>query len=253
MTQASLQFPSGGSRLVRCLAELAAPELATSDRHFDRRLAQRLDLADSINLANALDKLPAASCEPATISPEDIGNEFLAVRAALVESVISSFTLGSGAARIALPTTAVPAGSDPIVAFEPYLKFYQAHQRQMDYKIQLLHTQSREAAAAQSVSLARLVVLDEALEDTLSLLARKSLALLPRVLGRRFAQLLPAKAADEDLPETALADRPAALQRFYADMQELLLAEIEARLLPVWGLVEAINANNEPGLETDTP
>lgn len=248
MSQASLQFPSGGSRLVRCLAELVAPDLATSDRHFDRRLALLIDLPGSINLANALDKLARTDCEPGDAGCDDITSEFLAVRASLVESVISSFTPGSTTARIRLPRLQVGTSEQP--AFEPYLKFYQAHQRQMDYQIQLLHNRAREVAAVRSPSLARLVVLDESMEDTLSLLTRKSLGQIPRLLAQRFAQLLP-DGADYELT-AATGNAQMALQRFHADMRELLLAEIEARLLPAWGLVEAINSSTEPGIATNT-
>ena len=235
MTQASSQLSLNGSRLIRHLTDLEVPYVARSPRHFAGRLGRLIDLADSISLSTALGKLPAMAFEPVAVAADEpVRERFLSARTSIIQSVIRSFDPGAGIARIKLPP-APPADAPPdeAAAYEPYLRFYRAHQREIDLRVQRVQSQVRAAAAGLSPELARLAALDAVLGETLALHTRKYFAVIPRLLSKHFAQL-----AGEYPPAESH-------ERFCGDMRELLLAEIETRLLPVLGLIEALNTHTE--------
>jgi hypothetical protein len=105
-----------------------------------------------------------------------------------------------------------------------------------------------------SAELGQLTAMDEAMRSIFSMYTRKSLAVIPQLLGQRFAFLLQEhrsreqKRGDEvngDQPKEGVLDgstQPEGwLDEFYKEMQELLLAELELRLMPVLALVEAVD------------
>lgn len=227
MTQASPHLAPSGSRLVRFLTDLDVSATAVSHKHFAQRLGQLIDLADSISISSAHGKLRSMAFESRTVSNEAVQREFLRARTAMMQSVIDSFDTGAGTSRIKLPP--------PTAASEPYLKFYAAHQRQIDLKILRLQAQVRDAVAGLSPGLAQLCALDTALGDTLAVHSRKFFALVPGLLQQYLEPLL-----DENQDQLAPLH-----ERLCAKMQGLLLAEIEARLLPVLGLIEATNEHSD--------
>ncbi len=194
-----------------------------------------IDLADSISLSTALGKLPAMAFEPGADGDGDepVRERFLSVRTSIIQSVIKSFDPGEGSARIKLPPPPADAPPDAAAAYEPYLRFYRAHQREIDRRVQAVQSQVRAAAAGLAPELARLAALDAALGETLVLHTRKFFAVIPRLLGKHFEQLA--------------GERPPIewYERFCGDMRGLLLAEIETRLLPVLGLIEALNTHTD--------
>ena len=90
------------------------------------------------------------------------------------------------------------------------------------------------------------------LDNTLTGYARKGFGAVPRVLEKRFLALWP------DRQHSLLSDAPgddprewmeegAWLHRFCQEMKTLLLAELDARLEPVQGLIMALeSAHNHP-------
>ena len=233
MTQASSQLSLNGSRLVRCLTELAVTDVEISHSRFAGRLGQLIDLADSITLSSALGKLPTMAFEPAAVETAAVTDKFLGMRTTIMRSVIRSFDPCAGGSRIKLPVPRADSPSDTAAAYEPYLRFYRAHQREFDLRIQRLQLQVREAATGFSPELAQLAALDSVLGDTLALHTRKFFTVIPRLLGKHFEQLA------GEYPPMELHEH------FCDDMQGLLLAEIETRLLPVLGLIEALNTHTE--------
>ena len=92
-----------------------------------------------------------------------------------------------------------------------------------------------------SSQLARLSALDSALGDPLGSWSRQCFAAAPSLLGKRFIQLH--RQCCSTAGETG--NWPLLLQGFCTEMRETLLAEIDARLLPALGLIEAVNAQIE--------
>lgn len=236
------------SRLVRVLAELAVTDVAESRQSFAERLGQWLDFTDAMSLFSALNvgvgsgaatKLPA--------SPQGaLREEFVRVRSALLESIATDGVLKPGNVRIKLPTPAPNASAESAADFSPYHRYYLAHQRDMNAGIGPLRVKARAALAGRSAVLQRLAALDGVLEEALAARERNLLAMVPLHLARRFEHLYKAhQAARGDAP---LPDDPERwlqaggwLAVFCRDMQAVLQAELEVRLEPVAGLIEALS------------
>jgi len=224
------------------LGELAVSDVEVSHKHFAQRLGQLIDLADSVNLAGVHGRKLAANFEQKTTSDEAIREEFLQVRNSIVASIIASFANEGGLRRIKLPPAAEQAPDDSAAGFEPYGRFYTAHQREMDAKIQHLRFHVREAAKDATPQLAQLATLDKALADTLAAHSRKCFAVIPRLLSRRYEQLLNEYKEASENPQGNTGTWPELLEIFCRNMHGLLLAEVEARLLPTQGLIEALHS-----------
>jgi hypothetical protein len=242
MTQASAQTSINGSRLVRLLSQLAVSDVEVSHKHFAQRLGQLIDLSDSVTLASAHGEIAAMSFEPTEASCEAIAEEFLRVRTALVQSLVKSFVTDANDARIRFPVHQSDGAPDDAKAYERYRNFYSAQQRDIDGKIQRLQNDVRDAASGVSAQLAQLAALDRVVGDTLALHSRKFFAAIPKLLARRYHYLIeqyyqPVSGTEQG-PRASLEIH----QRLSREMQGLLLTEIEVRLLPVLGIIEALNA-----------
>ena len=245
VAQHSAQASLNGSRLLRVLGELAVSDAEVSHQHFALRLGQLIDLSDSVNISRVHAQSTASSFTVSTVSEEAVTAEFLQVRNAIVASIIKSFEDATGLRRIKLPRPGLEPPSDAVSGYEPYGRFYAAHQREMDSKIQQLRTLVRDAAKGGSAELAQLVVLDEALGNTLTVHSRKFFATIPGLLARHYAHLLNEYTLACDNPQGNSGSWPELLELFCQNMQSLLLAEVEARLLPTQGLIEALHSEIE--------
>jgi Protein of unknown function (DUF3348) len=136
-----------------------------------------------------------------------------------------------------------------------YASYQQRHfelQRQMGQMLGALRDHVRQAVSRISPRLRQLAVLDAAFEE---LLAEREQALLPTtaaLLERRFHQLRSTHRQEQDA--AGEPDDPAQwrqpggwLHTFEQDWRQALLAELELRLEPVAGLVDALR--NESGIQ----
>jgi len=129
----------------------------------------------------------------------------------------------------------------PEDALKPFLDFYRLHQTQMSSKVKGLRSHVRDAAAGLSVELAQLAQLDLVLADALAVPSRRFLASVEPLLRKRFEPLL---ADAQSIPTAEQTDDNGLMplyNRLCGELQSLLLAEVEVHLLPVLGLVEAID------------
>ena len=229
------------SRLVRALAEVLDAELRLPPVQFAERLGRLFDLTQSIAIASAHRAVVAADFEPECADGGALRQEFLSVRNGMVQSVVRSFDRADGTGRIRVPmASAAPAG-DWAEDYAPYHRFYSAHQTDVDFRVRRLHALLRDGAAARSPQLARLCALDAALGDSIAGPARKLFAAIPRLLGQHFEGRH--RHCRQQQPNGAVPDASwqHCQQQLCAQMQTLLLAEIEVRLLPSLGLLEAID------------
>jgi hypothetical protein len=239
------QTSLNGSRLIRALEGLAVSDAEVSHKHFAMRLGQLIDLSDSISISQVHGRQSAAAIEPCEGSREVLEAEFLQVRNSVVGSIIKSFGKGAGPGRVMFPRPAADAPADSADGYQPYGKFYAAQQREMDFKIQQLRCHVREIVASASPELAQLAALDEVLGDTLAVPSRKFFARIPGLLGKRFDYLLATYVQSQGKPQNDAGTWLELLEIFRRDMRELLLAEVEARLLPTQGLIEALNSGTD--------
>jgi hypothetical protein len=193
------------------------------------RLGGWLGWADAILLSQAL-AAPAASAAPAP----GAGNARAALDWATAALDRLQTELGTGfadpelAAESAqpLPDAAVPLAD----LLAPYRLHHAQQQRGMAAKVASLRERLRGRLAALSPRLAQLAALDAVFDRALAAPAHQQLAGLPALLTRRAEGHL---AAD---PRHWRA-------RLWADLQRLLHAELDLRLQPVQGLIEALHAD----------
>ena len=115
----------------------------------------------------------------------------------------------------------------------------------MEMSIRPLRFNIREALAKASPALEKLAGLDATLDKILRDRERQLLSKVPVLLRKRFEQLF--REHQQKALESGQPDNPAGraqaggwLARFRNDMQALLLAELELRLQPAMGLIEAL-------------
>ena len=246
MSQPSPHISLNSSRLIRALAELEVLGDGYSAKDFGRRFGQLFALTDSIGLSDMHYELTKLRFRPCEQQACEIIDGFIEQRQALLELVSRNFLEGQQHSRVRNRYPAFREGLTPeqLSRFEPYQRFYGALQRQVDFEIQHIQSFVRDGAAGLSAELAKLVLLDSTLSDTLNGHARKLFPVVPRLLGTRFDYLR--HQHDQALFDTE-HNQPASwiktggwLDQFRLDCYQLLLAEIDIRMQPVLGLIEAI-------------
>lgn len=252
MTQHAPTVALHGTRLVRFLADLAVADSAISHRNFAERLGRLVNFSDSMKLSEIHEKLASFSFEPIPVRTQTLREEVVRVRMSLVQSIAKSFVPGAESGHLKMPSLNAEVSLDKLATFDPYHRLYASHQREFEYKIQSLQLRVSDEVSGVSPELAKLAVLDESVRDILSAYTRKNLAIIPRLLGKRFDFLLQEYTSLQDKSDAHSNDNQSDeevvnmwtqpngwLGRFLNEMQGLLLAELELRLLPVLGLIEA--------------
>ena len=121
------------------------------------------------------------------------------------------------------------AAADGEADFGPCRQRYQALQQVMSARIGPLRTRARAALSARSPALGQLAALDAVMDEAMTGRERHLLAGVPVMLERHYKRQC--KASGQD----GVAD-PKSIGR---TLQRALLAELEVRLQPVEGLIEA--------------
>ncbi|WP_088281081.1 DUF3348 domain-containing protein [Ideonella sp. A 288] len=240
-----------GSRLVRLLADMATAEVAESTQPFAERLGLWLDWTDAIALSavvqgEAASRPQQAARTTTTVSVRSVADQLARVRLDLTRALTTDASRSTGRAGTAAsrtPTTVVDDGDAN--DFAPHRRRYQAHQRAMETKIKPLRAEARAALAGQSPSGGQLAAFDAVLEEALAAREQHLLSTVPRWLEQHFARLRAAHASTEGGDErpagSGTSTPPAAwLAAYRRDMHEVLLAELDVRLQPVEGLLEAL-------------
>jgi len=243
MARGSPRTSFDSSRLIRALSDLVSTDAAPPRQSFADRLGQWLDFADAIALFSALNGSTDAAGGPATAEHPTLGGEFARVRGGLLDSIKTDGLLTPGKARIRLPAPAWHASTPGAADYLPYHRYYLAHQRDMGAAIAPLRASVRAGLAQRSPALRQLAALDGVLDQALAPRERSLLANVPQLLGRRFEQLHQAHRNALSTPDDpARWLQPGAwLHTFCQDMRAVLLAELELRLQPVAGLMDALN------------
>jgi len=247
---------------VRCLTELNGASGPVSQSHFSERLGQLVDWPGSITLSKMLGDLPGAAFTMTTVSTEAIEEVVLREHLSLVRHIAVGFVPGGGPLGDDLPTAAKmhshcrftgvygatrsASPTNHAAVFEPYRKFYVAHQGHLAVKIQHLRSHVEDAISGLAPELAQLASLNKGLGDALCLRSRQLFDVVPALLGRYFGRKL-----DKHWQE--LPSRPAAgdwarwmnsggwLSTFCGRMQALLFDELDLRLQPVLGMIDSIS------------
>ena len=277
MTQAVSRTRFNSAGLVRILAELAVADVADPKQTFAERLGEWLDFKDALALYSALNS--AAAGAPSRAAPAAaLRGQLVQVRGELAAAVAAAGTTQPGGTNLALPTPLPNAAPESAADFAPFHRYYLAHQRAMAAAVSPLRASARAVLAGRSAALRQLAALDAVLDQALAAREASLLATVPVLLSKRFAHLYAAhrrereaaapdvagQAAPDAAGQAATAgaaatgegapgagappDDPARwmqpggwLARFCAEMQRVLLAELDLRLMPVAGLVAALD------------
>lgn len=228
-------------------AATGAEGAAESKTSFSERLGQWLGFTDAIALSGALNaRVMPEAARIAAPTGHSVEEDCVRLRAALADSIVCDGVLRPGRARIKLPVPAASVTGVDRVDFQVYRRYYAAHQRDMEAGIGPLRARTREVLSSTSPALRQLATLDGVLEQAFGNQERDLLAGVPQLLERRFAQLK--RSHQEALATAQHVENPGAwlqpggwLAVFCQDMQAVLQAELEIRLQPVLGLLDALN------------
>ena len=199
------------SALVRLLARLNDITVPESRQGFADRLSQWFGWTDAISLSAALDGSAAA---PGRARGRDGAEqrEVDGVRAALAKAIAERGAFASD--------------------FASHRRRYLARQQAMETAIGPLRGRLRAKLASASPEMARLAALDVVMEQVLGAQEHRLLATVPGLLEKHFARLRQADESD--------GGSGAWVDVFCRDMQGVLLAELDIRLQPIEGLLDAL-------------
>lgn len=272
----AISASSPGSALIQRLSAFCEIDAAVPFRGFVDRLGQLIGLPGSIILSKVHDALPeAAVSSPQTgfTPPGEIFDIFVQTHGQLVRMVVRQFDPDRSASSDRLPTAAelhshfkmtgvfkaALPGSPKIhaAAYAPFGKFYTSCQWKLERNVRQLRARIGEAVSHTSPRLARLRSLDSGLDKVFGSHARDLFAIAPRLLEKQFGALFDAHRKERrnaptisEIAKWMTEDGWIAL--FCNEMRTLLLDELDIRLQPVSGMIEAFaNHINTSGYDEE--
>lgn len=222
-------------------------------------LAQRwgawLSVADAITLRTGLQTASVAKCHAAPAPPVALEEELARVRATLTQAITAQGGVPSPKERHAaarrrsspVPTVA-PVVLDLTTEFTLLHQRHHDDQRRMALSVGSLRAHVRQVLTSTSPELAKLAALDNTMEQLLGVREQNLLATIPALLKRRFDQRRSDASASATpmsepttvgAPDTTDAAASNALAQLKTEFQQALLAELDLRLQPVVGMVQA--------------
>jgi len=235
------------SRLVRLLGDTASGELEAPGQDFAERLSQWVGVFDAVKLHAAHQSMPALAEEkmsPALAARAlAVEAQFHQVRGVLVKAITANEADAAIGKRARNPRSEADVALEPVpeteADFAPYRQRYLDQQRNMELMIGPLRAHVRETLSDSSPGLRQLASLDAVWEQMLEAREQRLLLTLPVLLKGRFERL---RKAHQSQQEPALWRQPGGwLDGFGKELQEILLAELDVRLEPVKGLMEAFS------------
>jgi hypothetical protein len=232
MTRALTRTSFHSAELVRVLVELSLLDTVEQGAAFAEKLGQWVSFTDAITLSavhSASTTTPSGMPDGVTTGQRTaLDKAFERVQAGLVSAI--------GRLPKELSAPEADALDDPAFAFEPYRRHYQAQQREIELKLLPLRAHVREVLAQSSPRLRKLAALDVALDGIFCEREGRLLQKLPSLLEKRFKHLRKAHPDASDW-----------LPGFGREMQAVLLAELDLRMQPVLGLIEACDQDSTTG------
>lgn len=220
------------SRFIELLSDARLAPANAPRLDFAERLSLWLTPADSILLHGLLQNTPAP-CVATALSTRQ------AVVVALNKSVQQ--TRSQLTQHIARADDALARVAEGVTLhYAPFRKRHVDLQRQMDTHIAAMRASVRQVLAKVSPRLQHLAALDAAMEQALASREQKLLAAAPLLLEKRFNAMKNKVQPGADTPPTSGHPAPW-LTHFDREWQAHLLAELDLRLQPVMGLVEALS------------
>jgi hypothetical protein len=247
MTRALPRANLDSDSLVHFLTENAMIAPARQTEDVGQQLGNWLNFRQAIALHGLLspepstEPLPAHFQRTALIKPEALARHIEKVRGQLAESITQGAPAGSGLARIDMPEGDLDAPFELHIelktAFEPYRRFLTAHQRQMESTLRNLRALIRLQLSKRGRNGQQLAALDAAFENILAEREAVLLAQTTKLLEKRFLQAL--KLHQQTPRQNDLSSWLVPMRH---DLRRALLAELDTRLQPTLGLLEALTS-----------
>ena len=260
MTRALPRAHFNSSRLTRFLTENGMISAVSAADDVGQKLGDWLNFRQAIALHSVLNPEqqptvpdPAHLRRSGLMTAEALTRHVDKVRAQLEQSIAQGAPSGTGLTRIEMPPAELDEPIESKMAYEPYRRFYAAHQRQMQASLQTLRSQVRGQLSQSVPSLQLLAKLDAAFENSLSEREAHLLGKVAKLHEKRFAQALKKHIQELSNPQAqALAEGSSAASATSASalhwllplrqaLRTALLAELDTRLQPVLGLLEAFH------------
>ncbi len=247
MTRASPRARLHSSELLRVLASQGLVDASADCGDVGQRLGDWLDFRQAIALQAFIgtvddpstpDPLPTARVDAVVLR-----RRFEQVRAALEESIVQGRVPAPGLPRIELPPVELEHPIDPKTAFDPFRRHAIGHQRQMETILRSLRLQLRGMLDKGHRQQRQLAALDAIFDNVLMAREAQLLGQITTAFEKRFARSL--RQHMKALVQAAQADEPAPrtepwLAPLRQDLLNRLLAELDLRLQPILGLIEAL-------------
>lgn len=213
----------GDPGLLQAVQGLGAPASASGLPCLGERLARLFGLGDTMTLDAATRSQPAVADRAEPVALERLVRGLDDTRISLAAQIDQyGETLLNDPAH---------TGFGP----EPFIEAWLMVQRKITASTRQQRTRIRKAVAARGPSLARLAAMDDVFDHTLAGWSSQCFSQLGDVLTRHFLALQTAASAT---PADAASSSDWHRQ-FCNDARQLLRAELEARLEPALGLLEA--------------
>jgi len=229
------RIPLTGSTFIRTLAALDDVSAPSAPDAFAQRLAGWFDWTHAFSLSAALGDASARADAPmfggeAALAADE--REFARVKAQLARTIADAPSGAAPSRRVLRPLQDPVAPAEMPADFATYRQRYTKCQLAMETQVVPLRRRLRSTLAERSPRAARLAELDTVMEQVVGAQERALLATVAGRLEARFDQL---RGASTD------AAMPAGpwLERFHHEMRGLLLAELDLRLQPCEGLLQA--------------
>lgn len=238
------------SELLRFLTGQGLVDAHAQTGDVGQRLGDWLDFRQAIALQSfigTVDDPPAEPVRPsARVDAAVLRRRFDEVRLALEQSILKGTVPALGLARIDLPAAELEHPIDPKTAFDPFRRYAAGHQRQMEGIIRSLRMQLRGMLDKGTTQHRQLSTLDAIFDNVLTPREHRQLGHIPALFERRFnqavrqhmKQLVQAADHDEPAPRTSTWLAPLRDQ-----LQAALLAELDLRLQPMLGLIDALSTD----------
>lgn len=224
---------SPGARLRMLAAPLLPDGAGPTDAALLAELGKVIGLADAIQLHDLLKTAARGAEVAATDVAECARDELLTTRQALLDAIAEPFVSDNPDGFLRWPSLNPASGLDGLTAPQRLERFYIRLQQEIQVRVQALRQRIRKALTPVFPGLAEL---DAWLEQALAPRVEKGLAVIPRQLARRCEHCLSATGDADDRDDDWR-------QNLRALTCSLLVAEMDVRLEPVYGLVEALEDN----------
>jgi hypothetical protein len=233
------RLPLTGSTFIRTLAALDDVPAPAAPDAFAQRLARWFDWTHAFSLSAALGDASVRADAPAfggagALAADE--REFARVKAALARAIADAPDGGAAPRRVVRPLKDAVIPADVPVDFATHRQRYAKCQLAMETQIVPLRRRLRSTLADRSARGAQLAELDTVMEQVVGAQERALLATVGGRLEARFDQL---RGAHDDPSIDAGTPAGPWLERFHQEMRGLLLAELDLRLQPCAGLLEA--------------